>query len=147
MKFNKAKVKSVVENMNPRSVEKITEPSNKREMYDVLSYLAFAVYAAINQSDEQLKDLLETTIAVSGQYIDKNLKSPSKDLWIYVESDSIRKFKYNKKTKSLTVVFNSNDKEYKYYNVPDDIYLAFLSDKSKGKFFIRNIKNKYAEVR
>lgn len=61
---------------------------------------------------------------------------------IYVESNSIKSIEYNKEFSRLTVEFHSSGK-YTYSNVPQDVYFAFISDRSKGRFFANNIKGKY----
>jgi len=49
-------------------------------------------------------------------------------------------YKHDKKT--LVVHFN-NGSIYNYKNVSYKVYSRFLNSKSKGKFFLSNVKNKY----
>jgi len=49
-------------------------------------------------------------------------------------------YKHDKKT--LVVHFN-NGSIYNYKNVSYGVYSRFLNSKSKGKFFLSNVKNKY----
>lgn len=50
---------------------------------------------------------------------------------------------YNDETQELTVTFN-NSGEYKYFDVPPEIFSEMTSQKEAiGKWFTANIKNKY----
>jgi hypothetical protein len=68
--------------------------------------------------------------------------------WIYVESDSIHAISRDSVSKTVCVLFRSDlSVAYVYNNIPDDIWVAWLADRSKGKFFHRNIKDKYVSTR
>jgi hypothetical protein len=47
---------------------------------------------------------------------------------------------------TLTVEFQKGG-IYKYYNLPEDVYLSLLRSQSKGKFFHQNIVNRYKTER
>jgi hypothetical protein len=59
-----------------------------------------------------------------------------------VESKDIKSIGYDDKTLSLEVEFNSGS-IYVYFKVPKNIYIEFMEADSHGKFFHRNIKNKF----
>jgi hypothetical protein len=42
----------------------------------------------------------------------------------------------------LIVTF-SNGGEYRYFDVPKDVFDAMLNAESEGKYFTTNVKNKY----
>jgi len=58
-------------------------------------------------------------------------------------SSNIDEFRFDKNTDTLQVDFVSGD-TYEYYNVPPAVNRAFQSAASKGQFFIRHIKGRYA---
>lgn len=82
------------------------------------------------------------------EYLERELAKKEAEGWILVESDSIAGIKYNSATRQLWVKFTSaGNPIYSFANVPNDVYIAFLSDKSKGRFFQRNIKGRYTDTR
>ena len=60
---------------------------------------------------------------------------------ISVTSSNIVAIGYENGT--LEVHFHNNS-AYHYFNVPENIFRAFLNAPSKGKFLHRNIKDKYS---
>ena len=63
-----------------------------------------------------------------------------------VESSNIKEIGYEDKTEMLRVTFKT-DKSYEYYGVPQLVWQAFKTAESKGKFFHKNIREKYAGKR
>lgn len=61
---------------------------------------------------------------------------------IQSESSNIKEFKYEDKTKELTVVFRHGG-TYKYKHVERKMFLAMKIAPSHGKFFANHIKDKY----
>jgi hypothetical protein len=59
-----------------------------------------------------------------------------------VTSSNIGAIGYDGEAQVLHVQFTSGRK-YAYFNVPLEVYDAFLSADSKGKFFAANIRGKY----
>jgi hypothetical protein len=72
----------------------------------------------------------------------KNVETIEK---IDAESSIILSLEYNKKTFELDVVFK-NGKEYKYYNVPLNVWSAFKDSSSKGSFYSKVIKGRYGNT-
>lgn len=58
-------------------------------------------------------------------------------------STVIKSFNYDAATSALTITFLSGN-IYLYEEVPETVYLRLKSADSKGRFFNRSIKNKYA---
>lgn len=61
---------------------------------------------------------------------------------IPVSSSDIRAIGYDKATAVLVVAFHSGG-IYQYFDVPDNVYTAFLSAGSKGQFLHQHIKYNY----
>lgn len=110
------------------------------------------VYKVNNLNAQQLKrelarvsatcDLPIAIAAYSLMLIQKDYGGLSD--WIYPESDSIHAIARDGKNSSISVVFKSNPSlAYDYDGVPETTWLAFVSDRSKGKFYHRNIKDKF----
>ncbi|MCB1712021.1 MAG: KTSC domain-containing protein [Candidatus Riesia sp.] len=59
-----------------------------------------------------------------------------------IRSDMIRGASYDSKKQTLTVVFTNYD-FYKFYGVSKSLVRRLYSAKSKGKFFNKEIKNKF----
>lgn len=57
-------------------------------------------------------------------------------------SSHIKRGEYDPEMQSLTISFVNNAK-YEYLNVPPDVWEAFLTAPSHGKFFAQYIKGKY----
>lgn len=68
---------------------------------------------------------------------------PSWETTAGFESSNIQEFRYDKTTDTLQVDFVNGD-TYEYLNVPVDVHRRFQSSLSKGEFFSRWIKNRYA---
>lgn len=66
--------------------------------------------------------------------------------WIYVTSDSISAIKYDKMAQKLWIKFLNGGRTYSFAGVPESLYNAFISDKSKGSFFHKNIKGRYRDT-
>ena len=61
-----------------------------------------------------------------------------------VESSLIKEISYDATTKALTVVFVETNEKYLYKNVPEEVYKQLMAADSKGTYFVKNIKGKYA---
>ena len=59
-----------------------------------------------------------------------------------VESSFVDSVGYDELGKRLVVRFKSGS-IYKYQGVPKDIYLGFMEDESKGRFYSKHIRGKY----
>lgn len=59
-----------------------------------------------------------------------------------VISSNIQSIGYNVETMILEVEFNKNG-IYQYYNVPQHVFGSFMNAPSKGRFFIRHIRDVY----
>ncbi len=57
-----------------------------------------------------------------------------------IKSSNLKSAEWQDET--LTVEFQKGG-IYKYYNLPEDVYLSLLRSQSKGKFFHQNIVNRY----
>ena len=57
-------------------------------------------------------------------------------------SSNIKHIAYQPQFKVMQVIFE-NGRIYWYYQVPREVYDAFISAQSKGTYFWSNIKNKY----
>lgn len=60
-----------------------------------------------------------------------------------VKSSNIKAIGYNPNTKELFVQMLRNDSVYKYSNVSLNLFEKFNDAKSKGRFFLQEIKNKF----
>lgn len=60
-----------------------------------------------------------------------------------VESSLIDQVGYDPATQDLTIVFAKTGETYVYHKVPEKVYQKLMAADSKGKFFTKNIKNKY----
>ena len=60
-----------------------------------------------------------------------------------VNSSIINSIGYILKNKELIIKMNNSNILYIYDHVPVDVYGNFLVSESKGKFFIKEIRNKY----
>ncbi len=52
---------------------------------------------------------------------------------------------YEFDTATLEIEFKSNGAIWQYYDYPESAWYEFESANSKGKFFLREIKNQYTE--
>lgn len=60
-----------------------------------------------------------------------------------VNSSNLKEIGYNPDTKDLFVRIQSNGKLYKYSNVPMNLFEGFVNAESHGRFFVREIKDKF----
>lgn len=60
----------------------------------------------------------------------------------YVISSAISRIEYNELTRELMVTFTSG-RNYTYYGVPREVYVAFVNSSSKGQYFNDYIKDRY----
>lgn len=63
--------------------------------------------------------------------------------WVDVVSSNLEEVEYNNKTKELKIKFKNSPNIYIFKNVPGKIYAGMMWSNSKGKYFHKNIKNKY----
>lgn len=61
-------------------------------------------------------------------------------------STAIRSLSYDEETRTLFVTFVDGDL-YAYLEAPPEVYRAFRSARSKGRFFAREIRGRYAYVK
>jgi lysyl-tRNA synthetase class 2 len=66
-----------------------------------------------------------------------------------VQSSNVYSIGYRVSDRTLFVKFKSDKRGYEgsrytYYDVPSDVYLAFLNAPSKGKFFAANVRRRYS---
>ena len=64
--------------------------------------------------------------------------------WVEVESTNIEKFHYNRKNRTLFVVYKKNSDIYCYSRVPESVFNALLRAKSVGEFISNKVKPKYS---
>ena len=64
---------------------------------------------------------------------------------IAVESSNIESYSWDANKKSTGTMFLKfkNGRTYSYSKVPVDVFNAFISAESKGKYFSSNIRNKF----
>ncbi|MBL8296554.1 MAG: KTSC domain-containing protein [Bryobacterales bacterium] len=63
-----------------------------------------------------------------------------------VESNSLATVAYDAERQALQIEFRDNT-VYRYFGVPADVYQCLLLAPSKGSYFNRAIRNRYAHVR
>jgi len=61
-------------------------------------------------------------------------------------STAIRSLSYDDETRTLFVTFVDGDL-YAYFEVPPQVFRAFRSARSKGRFFAREIRGRYRYVK
>lgn len=62
---------------------------------------------------------------------------------VYVVSSNLKWVKYNRDNSILAVHFKGSSGTYSYFNVRPQLYEELLKAPSKGKYFIRYIKNRH----
>ena len=62
------------------------------------------------------------------------------------KSSNIKRVEYDPITNELFVEFKPSG-VYKYFNVPEEIYIKFTESGSAGKHFFQNVKGKYEFVK
>lgn len=65
----------------------------------------------------------------------------------YVNSSMILAIGYEEETATLEVEFKSNNQVWNYYDVPSYIYDELQSNESCGRYFLSNVRGRYAESR
>ena len=66
--------------------------------------------------------------------------------WVAVDSSSIAALSYDADTRVLGVQFRSGA-AYRYRGVPAEVFAEFLRADSKGRYFVKKIRGKYAFFR
>ena len=104
-------------------------------------------YLKILEAYELLKKYYLPKTKVAEKINRNNFKSNNKTEYgengrIKVKSSNVNTVGYNSLTKTLQVEFKSGS-IYEYYEVPEEVYIAFMNAESKGKFGISNIFYKY----
>jgi hypothetical protein len=64
----------------------------------------------------------------------------------FVESSMIQSIGYDAQSSTLEIEFNSGA-VWQYFDFPESLWHEFESSESKGRFFLREIKNQYGESR
>ncbi len=59
-----------------------------------------------------------------------------------VESSSLRTVGYDKEAKVLEIEF-AKGRVYRYFDVPESVYLGLISADSKGTYFQKNIRGRF----
>ena len=59
-----------------------------------------------------------------------------------VESSAIRAIDYDAKSRTLFVIFEDGDR-YAYFDVPLELFTAFLAAESKGRFFAEQVRDRF----
>lgn len=59
-----------------------------------------------------------------------------------VESSAIRALDYDAVSRTLFVIFDDGDR-YAYFDVPLELFSAFLRAESKGRFFAEHVRNRF----
>jgi len=62
---------------------------------------------------------------------------------VVVSSSAIDRVRYEPQRKALIVSFRNGERTYEYGSVPARTYRSFLRSDSKGRFFVREIRNRY----
>jgi len=60
-----------------------------------------------------------------------------------VKSSNLKHVSYDSDRRELTIVFNYQNSRYVYSSVNKRVYTNLINATSKGKYFDRNIKDKY----
>lgn len=63
-----------------------------------------------------------------------------------VKSSHLHSIGYNPVSQTLDIQFLSGGKTYRYSSVPPQIHSTLLSSPSKGKFFHKHIKDRFAHT-
>lgn len=63
-----------------------------------------------------------------------------------IESSMIRSIGYDANNSTLEIEFNSGA-VWQYFDFPESIWYEFEASESQGKYFHREIKNRYSESR
>ena len=64
-----------------------------------------------------------------------------------VESSLLDKVGYDPETKTLVIQMNNSSDRYFYSDVPPAVYKDLMGASSKGSFYVKKIKGKYAVER
>ena len=86
-----------------------------------------------------------TPVLTNKVQVQAALGAPEHWEYYYPESTAIARMSYEYSTNTLKIEFTSGSGEYKFFNVPLNIWMAFKAAESKGKFFYRYIKGNYQE--
>ena len=62
--------------------------------------------------------------------------------WVTVESSNIQAVRFNYTSSALEVKFRSGSL-YRYVSVPENVYVAMLNSRSKGRFLNHSVKKRY----
>lgn len=105
----------------------------------------------INEAYNILKNYEPPHLKESINHSPPNTKSGKKNerseiIRIKVESSNIYSIGYDKLKKIVQIQF-INGGIYEYYDVPENVYIQFMSAESKGKFASRNIYYSYKNGR
>ena len=65
----------------------------------------------------------------------------------YVESSMITSIGYDSNCSTLEIEFKRSGAVWDYFDIPESLWYEFNGSDSKGKYFLRTIKNQYTESR
>lgn len=65
----------------------------------------------------------------------------------FVQSSAIKTVGYDAEKHILEIGFHNENAVWRYYDLPEEVYAAFVKAESKGNFFVTKIKGKYTEKR
>ena len=65
----------------------------------------------------------------------------------YVESSMITSIGYDSNCSTLEIEFKRGGAVWDYFDIPESLWYEFNGSDSKGKYFLRVIKNQYTESR
>ena len=61
-------------------------------------------------------------------------------------STAVRRIEYDDESRTMSVWFEPAGHRYDYFEVPPDVYWAFKTSGSKGRFFNSRIRNQFKFV-
>ena len=62
-----------------------------------------------------------------------------------VKSSNVKAIGYHKPTLTLRIKFKTSNIFYDYKGVPPELFVEFMKDRSKGKFFFQKIKGRFEQ--
>ncbi len=87
------------------------------------------------------KDLFHPNQTLKEKTIVETNSTKTMDGLTEVESTNLQAAGYAPETKTLTIQFRSGGAVFDYADVPQDLFDSLMAAESKGKFFIKEIKN------
>lgn len=90
--------------------------------------------------------LLTGLVAVSFSFAAVAAEPPPREGRLRVDSSSIAAIGYDRQARLLHVEFRSGAR-YRYREVPEAVFAAFLNAESKGRYFAQYVRGKFAYER